>query len=197
MINRTTADIYRKIFIFATIPFGLCTGIATGLWAGLETGLIAGVVGGLIYGFFMSLILGAMQQFYTRLLKTDYSENLLGVHQVQAVTLDQPFDDAYATCQFTLEELAKCKITQQDKELGIIRAEITATWKSFGENILLTVSPDGTDLSKVTISSKPTVTTTIVDYGKNAENMRAIIELLQKRATIVELSIGPVVSDDS
>jgi len=136
MIVRSRADTYRKIFLFTAIPFGLCMGLLCGLIAGPWRGLVTGIGSGLFYGFFMSLTLGALHQFSTRQLKPDYSENLLGVHQVEVVTIEQSIDETFATCQAALQELKNCRIIEQDKEFGVLRAQTGATWKSFGEKVM-------------------------------------------------------------
>lgn len=181
MITRSTADTYRKIFIFTSIPFGLYMG-AQGLSEGLWHGITQGVFEGLLFGSFMALILGVLHQISNKQLQSNYSEALLGVHQVQVLTLKQPFDEAFETCLSSIAILKKGKVTQQDRELGVIHAKTGTTWKSFGEKLMLTVSPDGDESCKVSISSKPLVGTTLVDYGKNIENIRSIVEALGKQA---------------
>lgn len=173
MIIRNNADLYGKIFLVTSISF-VC-------FMSIEKGLIAGISDGLLYGIGMALCIGLLHQISTERLKADYSENLLGVHQVRVITLQQSFEDAFDTCGFALEELKKCRITQQDNKLGVLRARTGMTWKSFGEKIMLTVSPAGKNLCKVTASSEPVIWTTIVDYGKNIENIRSIHDSLRRR----------------
>ncbi len=145
-----------------------------------------GVGSGLFYGFFMALGLGALQQLSTKQLKTDYSEALLGVHQVQVVVVKQPFDEAFETCENAVLLLKGCRITQKDKELGVIYAQTGQSWKSYGEKIMLTVSAENANACKVTISSKPAIGTTLVDYGKNVENLRAITQSIGQSAELIE-----------
>ncbi|MDR3614795.1 MAG: hypothetical protein P4L53_14650 [Candidatus Obscuribacterales bacterium] len=187
MITRSKLDTYRRIFLFTTIPYGLITGIFVGCFWGIWHGLIAGVGGGLFYGLGMALCLGALQQFSTKQLKTDYRETLLGVHQVQALSVERCFDEAFELCASSVLLLRNCRITQQDKELGIINAQTGTTWKSFGEKIMLTVSSTDKDSCTVTISSKPAISTTLVDYGKNVENLRVIEDALSRRAGTIAL----------
>lgn len=189
MIIRSKLHTYRRIFIFASIPFGIYMGSIGAIASGPWYGLLIGVGSGLFYGLFMALILGAMNQFLTKQLKTDYNENLLGVHQVQLVTLKHSFEDAITACQSSLLELKYCTITHTDMELGVIHAQTKTTWKSFGEKIMLTVSTAEPDLCKITISSRPALKTTLVDYGKNVENVRSIINSLRSRGEVAELQI--------
>jgi len=165
-------------------------GVFAGWLGGIWYGLLAGIGGGLFYGLFMALGLGALHQFSTKQLKTDYGETLLGVHQVQVLIVKQAFNEAFETCVSSALVLRKCRITQQDKELGVIQARTGTTWKSWGEKIMLTVSSADVDTCKVTISSKPALGTTLVDYGKNVENLRSIVDALSKRAAIIDTLPG-------
>lgn len=178
MITRDSNHPYRQILLFTALPFGLMMGLFAGLFAGVQIGLIAGLLGGLIYGIGMSLILGGINQFSINRLNANYDERLLGVHQVQTLTLAQPFEEALKSCEAAVSQLPKCGVLSTDVEMGVIRAEVGTTWKSFGESVMLTASPLSDTECKVTISSKPKVSTTVVDYGKNAENMRVLLAAL-------------------
>lgn len=63
---------------------------------------------------------------------------------------------------------------KSDQANGFIRFRTTMTMRSFGENVLLSMSELDSDFTKVVISSKCVVSTTLIDYAKNAENMRLI-----------------------
>ncbi len=198
MITRSTFDSYLKIFIACGLSFGLCLGLMFGVRSGIAQGVFAGVGGGLVFGLLMSLILGAIQQFTTKQLKTGYEENLMGVHQVQVFEVHKTFDDTFKACVESLLALPKCKIVDQDNVSGFIHARTGATWKSFGEKLMITVSPLETASCRVTLSSKPALDTTLVDYGKNVENLRIIVGALEQRAAITPISsAGQLPSSDS
>ena len=190
MITRSTADICRKIFLRASILFGLFLGVFAGWVGGIWLGLVAGIGGGLYYGLVMALAVGAYHQFSIKRLKTNYEETLLGVHQVQVLIVKQAFDEAFETCVSSALVLRKCQITQQDKESGIIRVQTGATGDSFGEKIMLMVSSTDVDTCRVTISSKPLLGGVLVDGGKNVKNLRSIVDALSKRTAIVDTLPG-------
>lgn len=185
MIIRSQADVFRKLFIFTTVPFGLFMAIFFGATNGWEYGLVAGAACGLGYGIAMAAILGAINQYQAKKLGSNYSESLMGVHQVETLRLAGQFDGAFEACKAALNAVPKCKITSEDKQLGIITAQTGTTWKSFGETIMFTVSDSGDGANcNVTLSSKPAVRTTLVDYGKNMQNVRAIVAALGARAIV-------------
>ncbi len=161
-------------------------GIRDGLCAGISYGLLFGLGGGVSYGSLLALSLGGLDQASIKRLNPDYSEMLLGLHQVQVFTVRRSFDEAFEACISSVLELRKCQITQQNKEIGAIRADTGMTWKSFGEKIMLTVSSADDHTCTVTISSKPRIPTALMDYGKNVENMRLIIDSLSNRVAIIE-----------
>lgn len=55
------------------------------------------------------------------------------------------------------------------------------SWKSFGELVEVSVKPNGGNKTLIEITSKPSLPTTMVDYGKNQENVEALVGFLRQR----------------
>ncbi len=53
------------------------------------------------------------------------------------------------------------------------------TWKSFGEAISISIQNVSPETVSIRIKSEPAVKTTLVDYGKNYQNVEAIIDYLE------------------
>ena len=189
MIIRNGVHLSRRIFFLTSILYAAYMGTWVGLITGsLWLGTTIGSAAGLVVGTLITFVIGALHQIASKRLKPDYIENLLAVHQVQVVTLQEPFEDAFETCLSSLLALKQCRIIQEDRQLGVTRALTGTTWKSFGEKILVTVSPVAPNSCRVTVSSKPAIGSTIVDYGKNVENIRSIVDALS--CTVTGAKIG-------
>lgn len=52
------------------------------------------------------------------------------------------------------------------------------TWKSWGERVVVAITPIGENQYEYVVSSSPRIPTTIIDYGKNLENVNRIERLL-------------------
>lgn len=69
------------------------------------------------------------------------------------------------------------KITETDKGIWLRSG---MTWKSWGEDIRINMVSEADGKFEYEVCSKPKVVTTIVDYGKNAENIRRIETLMKE-----------------
>jgi len=121
-----------------------------------------------------------LQKHYEKQLGTTDLKNLFGVHQVDVISLPIPFEEAYTTCSQAIASLKFSRKIQSDQSSGTIRFHTTGTIRSYGEKILLSISEVDSNLTKITISSKPIIATTLFDYGKNAENLRLLRKAIQE-----------------
>jgi hypothetical protein len=58
------------------------------------------------------------------------------------------------------------------------------TWKTFGDVISFEVRKIDNDRTQIKVSSRPAVRRTLVDYGKNLENMEKISSFLKEHGEI-------------
>lgn len=86
--------------------------------------------------------------------------------------LDVSADDAFAACIDILEGLG-FKITASDEHGGSIQAKAALTMRSWGETILIEITSVSPRSCRLSLTSK-SVWFTLVDYGKNDENVDAI-----------------------
>ena len=54
------------------------------------------------------------------------------------------------------------------------------SWKTWGYIISFEVRKIDNDRTQIKVSSRPAVSTTLVDYGSNLENVEKIISFLEK-----------------
>ena len=154
-------------------------GIITSLLFDPLTGLMAGLLGGILFGGVMSLILGTLHIWSVKQLRFK-SKEVMDVYQVRSIEMKLPYDKVFDLCLESVKSM-KCKIVEENRSQGRIVARTGISWKSWGEIITFDVRGMN-DVTKVKVSSRPVVRTTLVDYGKNLENVEKIISFLKERA---------------
>jgi len=164
--------LYLKLFLATGIPFGLIMGV---MYGDLTKGLFVG----LFFGFFMSLILGTLNIIFTKKSTSQDSSKATGVHQTKVLELQLPYDKTFDLCISSLDSV-KGTVKQEERSLGKVVAKTGMTWKSFGETIQFDVRKIDNEKTQVQISSKPALPTTLVDYGRNLENVEKITEFFNK-----------------
>ncbi len=85
--------------------------------------------------------------------------------------LAMPPDDAFEMCLEVIAALRFSGKPQCDRLKRSIKFRTKLTKKSWGETMSFLITEIDTNLTKISISSKPLVSTTIFDYGKNEENL--------------------------
>jgi hypothetical protein len=103
------------------------------------------------------------------------SEEAMGVYHVRNVELRLPYDKTVDLCIESLRLIKKCKIQKEDRSQGKIVARAGMTWRTWGDVISFDFLKIGNDRIQVEVSSRPAVRTTLVDYGKNLENVERIV----------------------
>lgn len=178
---------YLKLFLAMGIPFGIFMGIIYSLQYGFPSGIVAGLFVGLFFGVFMSLILGLVHSWSVKRIPSGKSEKAMGVHHVRNVELRLPYDKAFNLCIESISLIKKCKIQKEDRSEGKIVAKAGMTWKTLGDLISFEVHKIENDRTQIVISSRPAVVTTLVDYGKNLENVERISSFLKEQSDTIIL----------
>jgi hypothetical protein len=90
------------------------------------------------------------------------------------VELPIDLDDAFQLCRAaSVETLGKAKVRTSDERERRLELTTRPTFTSWGERIELQV--DGVDgTATVTVSSRPSFTATLVDYGRNRRNVEQL-----------------------
>lgn len=92
------------------------------------------------------------------------------------IQLSTPLTEAYRRSAQALNVIGG-KVKTEDPSTGRIEGTVSMSLTSWGENILIQVSgvDDG---AMVRISSSSRMPTTLVDFGKNAQNVRRFLDWL-------------------
>lgn len=168
--TESTAWFLLKLFLLFGGLFGIMIG-STGYFFNHQSGYW--LHGGLFFGTFMTVILGALHLIRGR------RPGLTGavrVKQTAAAIVSEPLDNAIAQARSTLVRLHARNIRVARTEMPTLLAHMPSSFWSFGEKIRIAFHDlqDGT--VEVEISSRPVLVTTIVDYGKNLDNVEAILK---------------------
>jgi hypothetical protein len=108
-------------------------------------------------------------------------ENSLRVHYTRKIGVDYPYRQTFQLCLQGIKELGNCKVRRTDSRSGIIEARTGFSLRTYGDTILFKIQRLDGDRTQVEVSSRPTWRPTIVDYGRNLENVEKIISFLQEK----------------
>ena len=98
-------------------------------------------------------------------------------YRKDSIKLDKPQSEIYKHCINILEG-NNFSVSNSDEFSGIIEAESEISSKSWGENITVELESLENQKTLVKITSRSKMPTTLVDWGKNDENIYAIKENL-------------------
>lgn len=160
---------YVKLFLVTSIPFGILNGLLD-LNDGWNEALLSGIISGVFFGIGMTLTLGIVHKTIGK------NKN---VKQEQTVVVDLPYDQAFDLCLQSLENVRKSRLVEEDRVNGKIVVKVGLNWATWGDKIIYSISKMDDNQTEVNIVSYPIVKTTLIDYGKNAENISLILRKLK------------------
>ncbi|UGB30523.1 hypothetical protein [Metabacillus sp. B2-18] len=165
------------IFFITSISFGLIMGL---LFQELELGITVGF----FFGLAMAVMIGIINKIS---MKSIGESGTSSVKQEKVIELTLPCKPVFELCKKAVLSIKGAKITYENEQEGIIRAKTAVNALTWGDTIVVNVEKINAENSKVHIQSKPAVPTTVVDYGKNLKNVKAISSYLmdtQKNITL-------------
>ncbi len=167
---RPLIKLYLKTFLYTGIPFGiimtafdLAQGHAFELWKFLFLTFFFGIT--------MSLTLVTFHKHRLRKYGiTEMSDDNLRVNQTKSI--HSSLDKTELLAKLKSDPIiGKMKMTEVDNG---IRITTNATWKSWGEEINILQAPVKGPEFEYQVKSIPKVKMTLLDYGKNLENVNLI-----------------------
>lgn len=172
---------YMKLFLVLGISFGGSMGILLAFRHGLYFGIIIGIIAGVCFGGIMASILGLIHSRSVQRISHESTNQDMDVEHIKSIELKIPYNVAFEFCLEALDSIKKYKIKKKNKSRGSIYVKTGMTWKTWGDNILFKLFKINEKSTRVEISSKPTVRTTLIDYGKNLDNIENIISYLKSK----------------
>ena len=176
----------HKISIVSGIPVGILAGIFFSFFYGLPAGIAGGLFSGLTVGFVIYLIVGPLHGMAVKKIADDISKETLGVHHVREIEIQRPYNESFDLCIRSLDMISRCRVTEEDRAGGRIVAKAGLNLKTWGDTISFSISIAGEGVSKIKVSSRPAAMTTIVDFGRNLQNVMAISSHLEKHGGSVK-----------
>jgi hypothetical protein len=181
----TKVNLFVKIFVTSAIPFGVGMGLllgALGALVGIGTpltwlqgatvGFLLGLLSAAPFGAAMALILGFLHFSYTSDPQVRHTRNLVVDTSPQA---------ARDLCFEAIRAVPKVSVDTKLSNDSQVVAKKGLTMRSWGDLISCRIDPLGPDQQLVTVTSRPRLRTTIVDYGSNLGNVEAVVSYLLHR----------------
>ncbi|MCP4441384.1 MAG: hypothetical protein GY810_20960 [Aureispira sp.] len=149
--------------------------------------LVLGLLGGLLFGLFFSAIITYMQvSALKKMGETDLTEDMLSVVQKKLIRTPQTLDDLITKLENT-EKFNRINIITPNKKIGVKGG---LSWASWGEKVEITLTGKEGELNVFELMSRPSVKTTMADYGKNRKNVQELERILLGGNDLSEHLIG-------
>ena len=158
---------FFKLFFYTGVPSGILMGY-------FYHSFSQGLTFGLFFGFFCTLCFRIMETIALK--KIGKRDSDFSVRQERKFEVTMLKQDAIRKIKLVLDEM-KAKILNDDSSNGIIEAKAGFSWKSFGEIIIVRFSGNNGKM-EIFVESRPALATTMVDYGKNLQNVEKFQELM-------------------
>ena len=170
-------NLFVKLLLMSGIPFGFLMGIMSLQMGDNADAIRNGILSGLLFGTFVSYILISLNKSLSRKVVSDASMPDFDIHQVRRIVMGMPYEQAFSQCIQSLKTINRCRIISQSLDNGEIRARAGLNWKTWGDDININLT-EGKDTTEVEISSRPSARSTLVDFGKNLDNVERIRRFL-------------------
>ncbi|MEZ4358061.1 MAG: hypothetical protein R2876_05480 [Eubacteriales bacterium] len=85
-------------------------------------------------------------------------------------------DDTFRATVSALKKSNKFSINDSNSLSRTIKIKTGVSWKSWGENLLITISPTANGMSQIAITSASKYG--LIDWGKNQDNLNNILNLI-------------------
>lgn len=135
----------------------------------------SGLITGIMFGGTMSLILSTIHIVSTKKISFPQDQSDTSVKQTLSLDLNLSYDKAFKICLSSVDAIKRCEVTHQNYNDGIIESKAGITWKTWGDHIRFSIQKINLLKTHIEVTSKLSVSTTIVDYGKNRQNIETVV----------------------
>lgn len=139
--------------------------------------LILAIIIGILF-----FILAGILQLISNLLTKKFGSGLWDVKHEAEIILNRPYIDTYDLCKEAIEEDLDAMVTSEDKEEGSMEARTGLNVKTWGDHLFVSMEKLDEARTHVRIKSEPSVSTTIVDFGKKRMS-KAFTRYLEQRVS--------------
>lgn len=163
----------------------VAVGVAISLPALIQGRLAAGAMGFAIGSFGFGLVFYALGHAMRRRLKAlgDLPERL-PVRPELSLRVDRPVDEVIALVEQSMKELfgEAHRSGATAVEYRMVAVTSNCWWKAIGEQVEVLIAPKTDSVSIVTISSRPRLSSVVLDVGDNYANVRRLQHALANSA---------------
>lgn len=142
----------------------------------LGLGLVSGVLFGLSFGGVITLM---QVMGLKKIGETEFTDETLAVIQLKTIQIEQSFDAVIAKLEESVK-FNKIKIVTPQKKIKITGGISLSSW---GEQVEITLTQTQGNLNTFELLSKPSMRTTMADYGKNRQNVLELERILTAKDT--------------
>ena len=172
-------NLYVKVFLGTGLPFGILMGLLYSQKYGCLEGGIRGILAGVSFGLIGSLLLVPLNNLFVRRTAFKNSSNEK-IDNAKRIRVRLSYSEVFNRCVNALNSIKSCRILKKSQKEGALDAKIGASWKSWGELVSIRLRESSNGIIDVEISSKSAVRTTILDYGKNLDNIEKIARIIRE-----------------
>jgi hypothetical protein len=88
--------------------------------------------------------------------------------------LQQPIEQVYERALSAADAFKKARLKESDEAARRVELKVGMTMKSWGERVVVELTADDESTTTAQVSSRASVGTTMVDYGKNHDNVERV-----------------------
>lgn len=140
---------------------------------------------GVIVGIFSTLILLLIQWLYLK--KAGLSTSGIKVIHTIVFEVTGSKEQVFEICLESINDIKKSSIGLLNKKKGVFTVNVGASIRTWGDEIHFEIKDIGNNQCKVEVTSRPALRTTVIDYGKNKENIMKIQNHLSSKIEIKNL----------
>ena len=169
-----------KFFFLSTIIWGTLVGLALGLRFGIMgKAILYGIEIGFIFSFIITISSILYDYFFRRMVFSKFGVKSFDVIQIRDLIFKGNMNDIFQKSITVLKSIKTIIEIFPDYNIKKVTARTKTSVRTFGEKIEVSLFEKIGEIH-VRICSRPRLKTSIIDCGKNIENVELICSLLKK-----------------
>jgi hypothetical protein len=102
----------------------------------------------------------------------------MGKGHEETVSVPLGIDEAYRRALSATDAFNRAKVSAADEQAHRVELKVGMSFKSWGEKVTIGLTPEGEGVTRADLSSQASLGTTMVDYGKNHDNVQQVKDWL-------------------
>lgn len=139
------------------------------------------IVLGFIVGGLMGLVLQFYNEYQTRKVLPQASENDFEVDQIKQFAVFYDFNETFDLCLEFIKQYPKAKLKNSNPSEGLIEAKTRMGWNSNGSNFRLKIKKITENTTEIEISTNPKLPGSFADCGEGLKIIRNLQEFTEQK----------------